>query len=110
MTVSSSADATLLVMEQVQLFAPEFVHYTPTLEVRGQAAMRQRVTSSYEKWVAPGEHVFRPVPNADTHHDAVRFNWEMVHLPTGEVVAVGFEFLTLTDDGLIRTDHQFIDR
>ena len=40
----------------------------------------------------------------------MRFNWEMVRLASGEVVSVGSDFITLTSDGLIKTDHQFIDR
>lgn len=91
------------------LFAPEAAHYTPSMEVHGHAELEERIATSYDKWVAPGGYVFRSVANADGHHDTVRFNWEMVRTATGEVDSVGFDFLTLGEDGRIRTDHQFIE-
>ncbi|WP_214412930.1 nuclear transport factor 2 family protein [Sphaerisporangium fuscum] len=93
-----------------ELFAPGAAHYTPTREVHGHEEMEARVAAAYDQWVRPGEYVFRPVPNADGHHNAVRFNWEMVKAASGEVVSVGFDFIVLDDDGLIVSDHQFIDR
>ncbi|MDX3225997.1 nuclear transport factor 2 family protein [Streptomyces sp. ME19-01-6] len=92
-----------------ELFAPETAHYTPTQEVHGHAAMEERVTIAYEKWVKPGLFAFRAVPNASGHHDAVRFNWEMYTVATGEMDSRGFDFITLDEHGLIRTDHQFVD-
>jgi len=34
----------------------------------------------------------------------------MVELASQAVVNVGFDFVTLTEDGLVKTDHQFVDR
>lgn len=93
-----------------ELFAPDAVHYTPTREVHGRAELEARITGAYEQWVEPGVYTFRAVPNANGHHDAVRFNWEMVRLDTGKVESVGFDFLVLDQDGLIRSDHQFVDQ
>ncbi|XVQ87926.1 nuclear transport factor 2 family protein [Microbispora siamensis] len=92
-----------------QLFAPDAAHYTPSMEAHGHAELEVRIATSYGKWVAPGGYVFRAVENADGHHGAVRFNWEMVRTASGEVDSVGFDFLTLDEDGRIRTDHQFIE-
>ncbi|MEU7916201.1 nuclear transport factor 2 family protein [Microbispora bryophytorum] len=92
-----------------QLFAPGAAHYTPSMEAHGHAQMEARIATSYDKWVEPGAYVFRAVENATGHHDAVRFNWEMVRTASGEVDSVGFDFLTLGEDGRIRTDHQFIE-
>jgi hypothetical protein len=33
----------------------------------------------------------------------------MVNLATDAAVSVGFDFLVLDENGLIRTDHQFVD-
>jgi hypothetical protein len=93
-----------------ELFTPDVAHYTPFQEVRGRAEMATRVAISYEKWVRPGTHIFRAVPNATGHHNAVRFNWEMVDVASGAVRNVGFDFVLLDQDGLISSDHQFIDR
>ncbi|MEU1470187.1 nuclear transport factor 2 family protein [Streptomyces sp. NPDC005761] len=92
------------------LFAPACVHFTPSREVRGRAGMVTRVTDAHAQWVAPGRHRFRAVPDADGHHGAVRFNWEMAETATGAAVSVGFDFLVLDSAGLIISDHQFIDR
>ena len=92
-----------------QLFAPNAVHYTPSQEVHGLAELEVRIATAYEKWVEPGVHAFRAVPNANGHHNAVRFNWEMVTQVSGEVDSVGFDFILLDDAGLITSDHQFID-
>ncbi|GLW09472.1 hypothetical protein Misp01_46010 [Microtetraspora sp. NBRC 13810] len=92
------------------LFAPGATHHTPSRQARGHAELEARVAESHDTWVAPGTHVFRAVPGADGHHDAVRLNWEMVERATGTVASVGFDFLTVDADGRILTDHQFIDR
>ena len=93
-----------------ELFAPDAAHYTPSQEVHGHAELETRITSAYKRWVAPGEHVFRARPNADGHHDTVRFSWEMVNLASREAVSVGFDFITLDSEGRIVNDYQFLDR
>ncbi|MET9595089.1 nuclear transport factor 2 family protein [Streptomyces sp. NPDC006516] len=93
----------------VELFAPDAVHYTPTREFHGHEQLEARFLEAYEQFVKPGEHVFRAVENANGHHDAVRFNWEMLHLASGEVRGVGFDFIVLDKEGRIKSDHQFID-
>jgi hypothetical protein len=92
-----------------ELFAVDAVHLTPSQEVRGHEELEVRIGTAYEKWVKPGGHVFRAAPNANGHHDAVRFNWHMVHLASDTVVSVGFDFIILDQDGLIVSDHQFVD-
>ncbi|TKA03307.1 nuclear transport factor 2 family protein [Actinacidiphila oryziradicis] len=92
-----------------ELFAPEAAHYTPAQEVHGHAELEERVTTAYEKWVKPGAFAFRAVPNANGHHNAVRFNWEMYSVATDETDSVGFDFIVLDERGLIETDHQFVD-
>ncbi|MFE9777909.1 nuclear transport factor 2 family protein [Streptomyces sp. NPDC005775] len=93
-----------------ELFAPDCAHFTPSREVRGRAGMVARVADAHAQWVAPGKHCFRAVPDADGHHGAVRFHWEMAEVATGLAVSVGFDFLVLDASGLIVSDHQFIDR
>jgi hypothetical protein len=92
------------------LWAEDGVHFTPSLEARGYKALEARVTGAYEKWVKEGGFVFKSSGNAETHHDGVRFNWEMVPTAGGAPAAVGFDFLVLGDDGRIRLDYQFLDR
>ena len=92
-------DADLRRKAIADLFAPDAAHYTPSQEVHGHTELEVRVTAAYEKWVKPGLHAFRAVPNANGHHNAVRFNWEMVSLPTGEVPPSGSTSSSSTSRG-----------
>jgi hypothetical protein len=102
-------DADLRRKAVTDLFAPDAAHYTPSREVHGHDQFQERVTTAYQQWVEPGVFAFRAVPDADGHHDAVRFNWEMYRLDDGSTQSRGFDFITLNEQGLIVTDHQFVD-
>lgn len=102
-------DAELRRKAITDLFAPHAVHYTPTQEVHGHDELQERVTTAYEKWVKPGVFAFRAVRGAGGHHNAVRFNWEMYRVEDGSADSRGFDFITLDEQGLIVTDHQFVD-
>lgn len=91
-----------------RLWLPDGVHYVRTLEARGYEALEQRVTGSHDKNVRLGGFVFRAVRNAQALREVVTFNWEMIRPTSGEVVAVGLEFLHVDADGLIVGDYQFI--
>lgn len=91
-----------------RLWLPDGVHYVRTLEARGYDALEQRVTGSHDKNVRLGGFVFRAVRNAQALREVVTFNWEMIRPASGEVVAVGLEFLQVDADGLIVGDYQFI--
>jgi hypothetical protein len=75
----------------------------------GRAAIEARVTAAHDKWVAQEGFVFRPLGDADIHHDGVRIRWEMVPAGGGEAASAGVQFLLLDADGLVRFDYQFID-
>ena len=90
------------------LFTPDGVHYVNTREARGHAALEDRIIGSYQKNVRDGRHLFRAQRNAQSLRGVVTFNWEMIEPATGEVLAVGLEFLQVGEDGRIACDHQFI--
>jgi hypothetical protein len=92
-----------------QLWAEDGVHYTPSLEARGYDALEARVTGAHEKFVGAGGFIFTHANNAESHHNAVRFNWLMTPAGGGDVAAAGFDLLILGDDGRIRVDYQFAD-
>jgi hypothetical protein len=54
-------------------------------------------------------NVFRLRDGVDSHHDTIKLRWEMPPAGGGEVIAIGFDFLVLADDGRIRTGYQFIE-
>jgi SnoaL-like domain len=92
-----------------ELFTEDVTHYSANRAVHGLEEMAARVAAAYEAWVEPGKYILRSAVNADGHHGAVRFNWEVVAVEYGDVAGVGFEFLLLAEDGRIRIDYQFID-
>ena len=96
-------------LEIVSLWTPDGLHYAKSHTCHGYAALEDRVARSYERSIAPGLNVFRHADNAESHHNVVRFNWHMLRRDGEEIVATGFEFLVLADDGRIRADYQFID-
>lgn len=91
-----------------QLWLPDGVHHVTTLEARGYAALEERIIGSHNKNVRDAGHVFRAVKYAQALHGVVTFNWEMIRPATGEVLAVGLEFLQIDADGRIISDFQFI--
>lgn len=82
---------------------------TARLQARGHAELEARARSAYDRFVASGDYCFRRQNNVASLGDVVKFNWEMVDR-SGEVAAVGLEFLVLAPDGRIQTDYQFIER
>lgn len=91
------------------LWTEDGSHLTKSLEAHGYDALEARVTGAYDKWVKGAGFMFRPLPSADGHHDAVRFGWEMVPAGGGAAATVGVDFLILNDDGRIRVDYQFVE-
>jgi len=92
-----------------KLWQKDAVHFTKSLEARGYDAIEARVTKAYEQYVGTGDFVFKAACDGDDHHNAVRFQWEMVPPAGGEVAASGSVFMILGDDGRIRSDYQFTD-
>jgi hypothetical protein len=80
---------------------------TPIFQARGHGELEARVARAYEKFVAPGQFLFRSQGTAVRVADAVNFNWEMASTK-GQVAGAGREFVVLAADGRIRLDYQFI--
>ena len=80
---------------------------TAILEARGYGEIQARATTAYEHWVGSEGLHFRCRDDAERLHDVVKFHWEAVS-QDGEVMAVGLNFLVLTEDGRIRRDYAFV--
>ena len=91
-----------------ELWTPDGRHYVDTREARGYAALEQRITGSQEKNVRDGGHRFRAVQDACALRDAVTFHWEMLPAQSERVVATGFVFLIVNDEGRILVDYLFV--
>jgi hypothetical protein len=71
----------------------------PIQEATGSEALSAMVAGVQEQF--PG-HRFRRVSGIDTHHDQIRFAWELFG-PDGAVVVAGIDVGTLAADGRLRT-------
>jgi hypothetical protein len=92
------------------LWATDGANYAQAIEAVGHDAIHDRVTRSYEKYVADGGHYFRAASAPVEHHGAIKVEWEMIDAASDSVAAVGLEFLLLDANAQIRSDHQFIVR
>ena len=70
----------------------------PPFEGAGHEAISQMVDDVYQQY--PGIR-FRRVSGIDTHHDAVRYAWEMVD-PDGNVLVAGIDIGQLGRDGRLQ--------
>jgi hypothetical protein len=78
----------------------------PLAEVSGVDAISDLIAAVQGHY--PG-HVFTPVGEVDAHHAVTRFQWGL-GLPGEEPAAVGFDVVSLDDDGRIRAVTGFLDR
>ena len=70
----------------------------PLLEAEGHAALGDMVAGVHEQF--PG-HRFRRTSGIDSHHDQVRFAWELA-APDGAVTVAGIDLGELAPDGRLR--------
>ncbi|MDJ0345160.1 hypothetical protein QMK19_31975 [Streptomyces sp. H10-C2] len=94
--------------QEMRKSAVELGFSDATLEARGHEELEVRVSRAYEDFVAPGEMVFRARRDAARLRNVVTFHWEALQR-TGEVGAVGLEFLVLDEEDRITSDYQFIE-
>jgi hypothetical protein len=107
--VWNETDATRRRQTIADLWTTEGEHYVGAREVRGYAALEERIRGSHEKNVRDGGHRFRAARDAKALHDTVAFHWEMLAADGERVVATGLEFLLVDGQGRIRVDYQFFD-
>ncbi|MEU0646875.1 nuclear transport factor 2 family protein [Streptomyces umbrinus] len=79
----------------------------PLADVRGHEGIAAVIAGAHEQF--PGFE-FRLTGAVDGHHDLARFSWELVAVADGSAPVAGFDVITLSDDGRIRSVHGFLDR
>ncbi|MEU9961045.1 nuclear transport factor 2 family protein [Streptomyces sp. NPDC050982] len=79
----------------------------PLADVRGHDGIAAVIAGAHEQF--PGFE-FRLTGAVDGHHDLARFGWELVAVGDGSAPVAGFDVITLSDDGRIRSVHGFLDR
>ncbi|MBV9539409.1 MAG: nuclear transport factor 2 family protein [Acidisphaera sp.] len=91
-----------------ELWTPSGEHYVNAREVRGYAALEERVTGSHHKNVRDNGNRFRAVQDARALRDIVFFHWEMLPADREEVTASGMIILRVDAEGRILVDYQFV--
>jgi SnoaL-like domain len=81
-----------------QAWAEDGRYVDPLLEAEGHAALADMVDGVHAQF--PG-HRFRRTSGIDTHHDQVRFAWELA-APDGAVTVAGVDLGVLAPDGRFR--------
>ncbi len=81
-----------------QAWTPECRYVDPVLEAEGYAALIEMVSGVQARF--PGQR-FRRTSGVDTHHDQIRFGWELGE-PGGAVTVAGVDVATLAEDGRLR--------
>jgi hypothetical protein len=76
------------------------------LDARGYDEIEKRVTTSWEKWLTEAKYLFKP-KNMAIHHNAIKFEFVMVAVETGNVEANGLSFLLFDEQLRIEQDIQF---
>ncbi|MEV4032444.1 nuclear transport factor 2 family protein [Streptomyces umbrinus] len=79
----------------------------PLADVRGHEGIAAVIAGAHEQF--PGFE-FRLTGAVDGRHDLARFSWELVAVADGSAPVAGFDVITLSDDGRIRSVHGFLDR
>ena len=90
------------------IWSPDGVYMNASTEFKGRSGIEQAVTAAYDAFSANGYRF--QVASVQTNHDAVRYQWEMVPAAGGEPDSIGTHVAMLGQEGLLISDHQFIDK
>lgn len=80
-----------------QTWAVDATSTDPLADVRGRDDIAAMMAAFHQNY--PG-HVFRQTGASDTHHDLVRWGWELID-PDGTRVLDGIDVATFDDAGLL---------
>jgi len=92
-----------------KLWAEDGRHLMGSQDVRGYAALEERVTASHQRSVRDGGCLFRPATAIQTLPGVVKFRWDMVRCASGEIVSAGVGFLEINDEAKIVRDFLFTE-
>jgi hypothetical protein len=94
----NEADAAERARDIEQAWAADGRYVDPLLEATGHAELSAMVEGVHAQF--PG-HMFRRTSAIDTHHDEVRFAWELA-APDGTLTVAGLDVGSLTADGRLQ--------
>ena len=91
------------------LWLPDGRHLMATQDVRGHAALEQRVAASNQRNVIEQGYTFRPATAIQSLPGVIKFRWDMARSDSGEVISAGVRFLAIDDKGRIVCDYLFAE-
>jgi hypothetical protein len=89
------------------VWAEDGSYVDPLAEVSGHGEISDLIGSVQA--LAPG-HAFRLLDRPDSHHNFVRFGWELVPESGGEPLAIGRDYGRTNDDGRFGAVVGFLDK
>lgn len=92
-----------------RLWLPDGRHLMGAQDVRGHAALEERVAASHQRSVVEKDYFFRPATAIQSLPGLVKFRWDMARSTSGEVISAGVGFLAIDDDGRIVCDYLFTE-
>ena len=92
----------------IELWAPGGRYVDPSHEVSGYDALYGVVTAIYEEFVRPGKYLFRVGSAVQSHHNILRFRWELAEAETGQAMDGGLDVLVTDNEGRLVADYKFI--
>jgi hypothetical protein len=105
--VWNETDATARRAKIDQLWASDGEYIDPLASVSGRDGFDQVVQGAQDQFKGLA---FVRGDTFDTHHNVVRFTWDLVPGPDADPIAVGFDVAVLNDEGKIRSVSGFIDK
>ena len=91
------------------LWLPDGRHLMGAQDVRGHAALEERVAASHQRNVVEKGYIFRPAAAIQSLAGVIKFRWDMARSDSGEVISTGVGFLAIDDDGRIACDYLFTE-
>ena len=90
-----------------EIWSPFGTYIDPLAAVSGPAGLDQMIAAAQQQFPTMA---FVRGSLYEEHHNVARFTWELVPRGGGEALAVGFDVVTVGDDGRINAVVGFLDK
>jgi hypothetical protein len=91
------------------LWRPDGRHLMGVQDVRGHAALEERVAASHHRSVVEKGYMFRPATAIQSLPGVIKFRWDMARADSAEVISAGVGFLFIDDSRRVVCDYLFTE-